>query len=473
MNTRAIGGLITGLAMVVMGGQAHAAIDGTIDCSGVSGCTLYAEAGFVNTPDGNEIYGWGFSDVAGKLRYPGPTIDATMGETVTVSLTNNLPDPDGAGPKGVDPVSIVFAGQTGVTYSVDGGTTFQPVVPALGATGHKESLTSMAPEAAAGQTVIYQFTPTRPGTYYYNSGTFQHKHVDMGLVGAMVIRSGLVSAGGSGRPLAYTTEDSAYDVEYLQFTSSIDPDQHRRVERGLDYEASAYQPNYFFVNGRNYPDTLSGANAFYLPNQPDSALLGIYPGERALFRTVNVDRLVHPMHHHANHARIVALNGHEMTSGFEPGRADLAVDRFSHATNSGQTVDSIFAWCDGGGDPFAAVPCADGGAAKFGWDVYGNDAAHPVPVVTPPAFDNPNIAFNYGEAYSGSPYLGKKGMLPGDVQSISINQHGEHYMVFHSHFEYELENAGQRPGGMLTVIMICMPGEACAGHDPLTNLPIQ
>ncbi len=431
-NKKALVGIIAGLALMGMGSQAHA-----LDL------TLYAEPGYIDTPDGGQTYAWGFSDVAGKIRYPGPTIDAKVGETVTIHLVNNLPDTDGVGPKTADPVSIVFAGQEGVTYSTDGINFTSPVAPHLDNSGDKTSLVSMAPQAAPGATIHYRFTPTKPGSFLYNSGTLPQKHIDMGLVGPMIIRPASFDPNA---PKAYSGAQSAYDVEYIQFLSAFDPDQHHRVELGGDYEPTAYLPQYWFINGRSFPDTIAGRNVVYLPNQPDSALIGMYPGERVLFRVINVDREVHPLHHHGNHIRVIAINGHELIT--DTGN-DLSRERFTETMNAGETVDGIFTW-----NP--ERPGKD-----FGWDVYGNDPNRPVPVDVPPVFNNPNISINYGDTYSGSPYLGKKGLLPPSVQALSINQNGEHYVPYHSHFENELENQGARPGGMFTLIMICLPGDPC------------
>jgi FtsP/CotA-like multicopper oxidase with cupredoxin domain len=442
-----LAGVIAGLAMLATSGTAQA-YDPTTQAYVCSPeCSLFAESGYIDTPDGGRTYSWGFSDVEGRMRYPGPTIDTVVGQTVTIKLKNNLPDTDGAGPKVEDPVSMIFAGQEGVAFSTD-GITFTPVTPHLDNAGSKNSLVSMANHAEPGQTVYYRFTPTRAGSYQYASGTNPHKHIDMGLVGAMIVRPGSLGVAIPGQ--AYNTPETAYDVEYIQFMTAMDPDQHRRVELGLDYQSSAYLPQYWFINGRAFPDTIGGPtvdpNQIFLANQPDSALIGMYPGERVLMRTINADRDLHPLHHHGNHEMVIGINGHEMTS--DGISADLARERYTEVVQPGESVDGIFTW-----DPEGP------GLPDFGWDVSGNDPLRPVPVVVPPAFDNPNVSMIYGDTYSGSPYLGKTGLLPGSVPSI--NQHGEHYVPFHSHHEHELQNQGEGPGGMLTLIMICQPGQAC------------
>src|ERR1700740_3581384 len=76
---------------------------------GISGTTfnLVAQTAFLNQPDGESIYAWGYGclNVAGitfvpaptppgtspTMQVPGPTLVVTEGQTITVNLTNGLP----------------------------------------------------------------------------------------------------------------------------------------------------------------------------------------------------------------------------------------------------------------------------------------------------------------------------------------------------------------------------------------------
>ncbi len=402
---------------------------------------LTANSGLISTPDGGQLHMWSFTD-NGTFRYPGPTLDVNVGDVVTINVINNLPDNSG---QGADAVSILFPGQSDVLASVDGGA-FAPVMPTYTTAGLKKSLRSLTADlpSGPGHTLSYRFTATNAGTYQYHSGTQVDKQVDMGLYGALIVRPNVANQ-------AYLSADSAYDVEYIQILSAIDPTQHSRVERGLPYQGSAYRAEYWFINGRSFPDTVSDPNVAYIPNQPMDSLVAMYPGERVLLRVIAMDRDLHPYHHHGNHATVIAENGRLMSS--QPDGigvvADLARDRFTQAMSPGHTVDAIFTW------DAAAQP-------NFGFDITGT--VDNVPVVVPPVVDNPNIYLNYGETYSGSPYLGKKGLLPNDVTAININQHGEMYFPLHSHHEQELQNQNEGPGGMLTLIMICQTGQLCPNH---------
>ena len=157
---------------------------------------LEATYGYISTPDGGQTYIWGFAE-GGRIQYPGPVLDVNEGDEVIVNLINNLPDTDGSGPLKADPVSLLFSGQEGVSNQE----------PVYEVTGDKASLRSFAEEAAPdGGSVTYRFIAGRPGTFYYQSGTYPHKHIDMGLIGGLIIRPAGYNPDLNKR--AYSTDDS-------------------------------------------------------------------------------------------------------------------------------------------------------------------------------------------------------------------------------------------------------------------------
>src|ERR1700758_5507171 len=75
---------------------------------GITGPTfnLTAQTAFLNQPDGNQVYSWGYgcngapagfvpaamtAPVCPSMQVPGPTLIVNEGDSVTVVLTNNLP----------------------------------------------------------------------------------------------------------------------------------------------------------------------------------------------------------------------------------------------------------------------------------------------------------------------------------------------------------------------------------------------
>ena len=99
---------------------------------------------------------WGYTNSAGgAVSAPGgPTLIVNQGDTVTVNLTNNLPEAS----------AMLFQGQA--------------MVP------------DPSGAAASGGTKTYTFTATNPGTFLYEAGLLpnaQHQAA-MGLYGALIVR---------------------------------------------------------------------------------------------------------------------------------------------------------------------------------------------------------------------------------------------------------------------------------------------
>lgn len=88
---------------------------------------------------------------------PGPTLHATVGDTVTVTLTNGL----------TDPTTIHWHGLS-VPWEMDGATwMIDPVAP--------------------GETFTYTFVATRAGTFWYHPHFDTERQVDLGLYGMFVV----------------------------------------------------------------------------------------------------------------------------------------------------------------------------------------------------------------------------------------------------------------------------------------------
>src|SRR6267143_2417133 len=140
---------------------------------------LTAQSAYLTQPDGQSIYSWGYGcastftpafapqpggiNLANAkcplMQVPGPTLIVTENQTVTVTLTNNLPASAGN-------TSILFPGFT------------------LTATGAPGLLTK---EAVHGGTASYTFMANSVGTHAYYSGTQGDLQVEMGLYGAIIV----------------------------------------------------------------------------------------------------------------------------------------------------------------------------------------------------------------------------------------------------------------------------------------------
>ncbi len=302
-------------------GPAQATIQGI---SGIS-FTLVAAPGYIKTPEGNSIFFWGLGSDVNHVQYPGPTLILNEGDTVTITLYSALPQP----------VSLVFPGQEQV--QAQGG-----------------SQGKVTREATPGRPVTYTFVAAHPGTYLYYSGTNMALQHEMGLFGAIIVRP---AGFDPNAPTAYGTSDSRYDREYLFMISEMDPDIHRLVEEGRysEIENADVFPTYYFINGRNAPDTMAPAFAEWLPTQPYNCMPLMHPGERLLMRIIGAGRDNHPYHFHGNHAKVIAEDGRLLSSG--PGKgADLGYSRFTISAVPGHTYDAIFQWT----------------GREMGWDYYGH-----------------------------------------------------------------------------------------------------
>ena len=426
---------------------AHAAVEG------VSGkdFNLVAEPGSIDLADGAVVYMWGFG--AGpvwttptakpaqlpQMYYPGPTLIVNQGDTVTVTLTNTLDEP----------VSIVFPGQTGVTATATAGFNSAPGQLTLEASAPSSKKAGAVTTTTYGQ-VKYSFVADHPGTFHYHSGSHQDLQVEMGLAGTLIVRP----AGGgcpAGKTCAYNHPATAYDREYLFVETEIDPLIHEAVAASTSVPKSAVVDmskrfaNYWFLNGRNGPDTMQDAGVPWLPSQPYNALPQMHPGEKILLRVVGGGLDVHPFHHHGNHARMIGRDG--MLSQSAPGSGpDVAEMNFTIQTAPGETYDAIFEWTGLG----------------LNWDYAGRktctvaeltanpDCGKPFPVKYP----NP-ITLAAGPHYSGSPYLGQLAQLPTGEGGFNVN--GGNYFMWHSHTEKELTNYNVYPGGMMTFMIIQPP----------------
>ena len=311
--------------------------------------------------------------------------------------------------------------------------------------GNPGIMTAEVPANDPTAVVTYTFTASQPGTYLYQSGTSPELQIEMGLMGAFIVRPN------AGANHAYNHADAQFDHEYLFLVSEMDPNVHQLVEfQGADAAEltasdylSDYFPMYWFINGRNAPDTMLKPYVSWLPTQPYNCMPRMHPGERMLMRMVSAGRDMHPLHYHGNHARIIARDGRMLSSGPGAG-ADLSFMAFTTNTVPGSTHDQIFEWTGKG----------------LGWDMYGHSASDPMqpdeyaadhgkpfPVTLP---EKQDMAF--GGFYSGSPYLGSMGSLPPGEGGLNPNS-GFGYM-WHSHTEKEMTNFDIFPGGMMTMMII-------------------
>ena len=232
----------------------------TAPAAAVISVDLCATSGSITMPDATAIPIWGFApgDCTGSpvAQVPGPTIDVSEGDVVTVNLYNNLSEN----------VSIVFPGQSLVPDSVG---------------------------ATPGGGTSYVFTASAPATQLYESGTNASVQVPMGLYGALIVRP--TTAG-----QAYNDPATAYDSEAVLVLSEIDPALNQSADPNTFYFPD-YAPKYWLINGEAYPDT---------------DLISVDAGDRLLVRYLNAGLVQHTMEVLGFHQTVVA-GGYPLSFPYE------------------------------------------------------------------------------------------------------------------------------------------------------------
>jgi FtsP/CotA-like multicopper oxidase with cupredoxin domain len=397
--------LATTAAALLAAAAAQAAAPG-ITGTGTSGTfNLTAQPAYINQPDGNQVYSWGYgcttptatfvpAAISGAtcntMQIPGPTLVVTEGTTVTVTLTNSLPTAAGN-------TSILFPGFNVCVGTLSGASATSPGTCTAGTTGATGLLTR---EAVPNGTVTYSFYAGAPGTRAYYSGTQGDLQVEMGLYGAIIVlpktvpatcTSGLAAANLQVEAAhfesdfrlsqaAYDHPDTCYDREYLFQFSEMDLGIHRaalaqvsdpkRVTAcgtataptpnaagcSLEVPTEPYHPGYFLINGRSMPDDMDPNYDAPYPHQPYNGNPHMHPGELTLLRVIGQGRWEHPFHEHANHVRILARDGNPIISSSTTpltygassgattvqGQALAGLLMFTTDTFPGQTFDGIF-----------------------------------------------------------------------------------------------------------------------------------
>jgi FtsP/CotA-like multicopper oxidase with cupredoxin domain len=181
------------------------------------------------TIDGVVVPIWGYADItgggsctAGLATLPGPELSATAGATLTINLSNALSVP----------VSVFIPGLAKAAGD--------PLAPQTAADAKgRQRLTSLDETVAAGASGSYTWT-AREGTYLYESGTDVRTQVPMGLYGALVVT-------GTGYP--------AVGADEVLVFSEIDPALNANPGTFGGARVSTWNPKYFLINGKAYPDT--------------------------------------------------------------------------------------------------------------------------------------------------------------------------------------------------------------------------
>ena len=456
LKSRLLAAVVAAMLLAVSAFAAAPGIQGTASSGGSISFDLVAQTAYINQPDGQMIYSWGYgcapaytpnfvpSAIGGGscplMQVPGPTLVMTEGQTYTIRLTNNLPS---------------FAGNTSILFP---GLT-------VTATGGVQGL--LTTEATPGASVTYTITAPTPGTRAYYSGTQSDLQVEMGLYGVIIVlpttadvpaacnggthASNLAAEAHWGEAdfrlahAAYNHPGACYDREYLFQFSEMDPNIHSQALAQvqacsapgapspctLQVPTEPYHPAYFMINGRSMPDDMDPNYAPQYPHQPYNGNPHMHPGELVLLRIVGQGRWQHPFHEHGNHVRILARDGNLIQSATDANSLAGPL-LFTTTTTPGLAMDGIFYWTGrglnwdayghnpGSADPSAKLACTPdangyntGAPTAINYYEWCQDHNKPLQVKPfgdvaangPATLPDANILTN-GAWYGGSPYLG-------------------------------------------------------------------
>jgi len=217
--------------------------------------------------------------IAYNGQVPGPTIRVMEGDTLRVTLKNELSKS----------TSIHWHGLH-VPNAVDGvpGVTQAPIEP--------------------GQSYTYEFQASHAGTFMYHPHNNSVEQIDRGLYAPLIIDP--VSPPATRFDREYTMMLSAWDTNALLGGGGAD--------HAMDGMSMAY--NYFTINGKAFPS-----------NEPWT----VREGDLVRVRIINISNLAHPMHLHGGDFTVIAKDG-------EPIRPEIQQTMNTLSVDAGETYDIAF-----------------------------------------------------------------------------------------------------------------------------------
>jgi FtsP/CotA-like multicopper oxidase with cupredoxin domain len=333
-----------GAVAIILGGALGAG--GAALGGGVAGAApiikrmrLAATDGFIKTPDGKSHYVFGFANEVvlpagiakrriagyiasrykGKARLTAPNIIANQDEHLYVTLTNTglvtRPDLD-------DSHTLHYHGFPNAIPLFDGVPDQTFAVP-------------------VNREFTYFYNLRECGTYPYHCHFEDVEHIQMGMVGTIIVRPT------QGPNFAYNDGFAAnhlsstrFDREYVMFLSEMDSGIHKRLETVQEGQTdwTSYTPDYWLLNGRSSPDTLKPNGDASLPSQPVSSLIHANSGEQVLLRFNSLGYQEHAVEAPGVTFRVVGEDAKPLVKSPQ----DLSYRKNVLRIAPGTTVDAIF-----------------------------------------------------------------------------------------------------------------------------------
>jgi len=248
--------------------RAHAAELGEVTPWITEDIELFMNDGIIDMIEGTPVYfwGWGFRtggvDESDSLNTPGPVLWTNHGDTVRLTVTNNLREDH--------------------SFFIEGVVDTGAIPP--------------------GETRAVSFPSPGPGTYLYQDGLNRPVNRTLGLNGVLIV----MPADGSLVPHPnLDPEHWTFATQWVWVFNEIDPAFNARAQAGLSIDpddfVANFLPRYFTLNGR------MGSLASHEETAPDTVVHDTQ-GNAALIRIVNAGVAMHGPHYHGNHVYPVLKN---------------------------------------------------------------------------------------------------------------------------------------------------------------------
>ena len=310
----------TGVGSLVTGGAAAAA---------PVNVALIATDGYITLPgrpDVQDVYIFGFKRVPlntsvgdlvstykNKAQHPAPILDFNQEADINVELTNlGLADR----PDLIDSHTIHWHGFRTPLAVFDGVPEVSIAVPEL-------------------RKFTYAYRPHDPGTYMYHCHFEDVEHVQMGMTGIVFVRPTQAQNRAYNDGDGSTSFTRQFPILLNEIWTQIHDNDHN-IQETIHTD---YNPDYFTLNGRVYPQTVLPNNHASLPGQPISSLVQVNAGDKALLRLANLGYQQHAMQLPGIPMKVV---GHDATLLRGRDGTDLSYTTTTLYMGPGDARDVIF-----------------------------------------------------------------------------------------------------------------------------------
>ncbi len=400
-------------------------------------------AGGAPTPTGGPVTA-AEAPLLGNAQFPAPLIYASVGDVVQINF-KNLGTTNKGSPN--DPHSIHLHG-----LDVDAANDGVPET-SVGAVPANLAL------PGAGNVIVYYFSPQHAGSSMYHCHQEADIHVQMGMYGALVVynQGDAAAAGGPGTGTG-NLYGWKYDKDYVLLMSEIDTRQHTSeqigfVGGGAVYNPVTFQPQYWFLNGLSFPNTIHAGGAGnpgfnwtnwiaahpgydpFISGSVSATSADGTPGQKVLIRMINMGYETQPMHMHGFHGKVIGSDQRAWPWANTAGQTawDSGLEKNTLTIGSGETYD----WMINFGKQALTATYPSGTQTRYN---PSNNVPVPNGVTGAPAIPMPAVK---GSTYIAGP------TVTGAVGVPMVSQ----LFPFHNHDDYKATNNGVYPGGMFTMIM--------------------